>query len=106
MEIESRLQRVERMVLEEPLNILSLTRSHEQTLDFLGRRRLLKSEPICSGCGNLMRLPKKKTKADRCHHRCRGCEVTKSIRYQSIFENSKLSLIEMTRLIFYYFTNG
>jgi len=37
------------MVLEEPLNIFSLTRSHEETLDFLRQRRLLRSEPICSG---------------------------------------------------------
>jgi hypothetical protein len=37
---------------------------------------------------------------------CKGCDLQKSIRYNSFAEEFKCSLMELVRLIFYYFARG
>jgi len=107
MEIESRLDRIERIVSEAPTQILDITRFHDKTLEFLKDSSLLKSEsPICNNCTNQMSLMHNKNKADRFQYRCRSCNIAKTIRYNSIFEGSRLTLIEFTRLMLYYFIEG
>src|SRR5690349_16401291 len=99
MEIESRLERVERAVRDEPTHIMDITRSHGNTVRFLKAKGLLKPDPpSCPDCSNPMRTMRNKNKADRQQHRCRSCNIVKTIRYDSIFQDSKLSLIEFTRL--------
>jgi len=51
--------------------------------------------PLCINYGNQIMKMHNKNKADRLQHRCRPCNVVKTIRYGSIFEGSKLSLIDV-----------
>jgi len=53
-----------------------------------------------------MKKIKNKNKADRCQYRCQPRGLAKSIRYGSVFDASKLSLIELARLIFHFFIDG
>ena len=104
--MESRLARVERRMEEESSNILEITRDHSKTLEFLRSNGLLKDNFMCSLCNNNMRIIKNKNKLDLQQFRCKPCGKAQSIRYDSLFSNSKLSLIEFVRIAFYYFIDG
>ncbi len=101
----SRLASVQEMLLEEE-TILDITRSHEDTLDWLYKKGLLQKEPTCPKCWQKeMKVERDSSKADLQRFRCRIrlCRGTASIRMGSFFEDSKLTLIEYTRIIFHYF---
>ena len=86
-------------------DIYHVTTRHETTLRFLREHNLLKNDVSCDICESQMNIIVNNSKADLEQLRCpvRNCFTTKSIRVQSFFSGSKLSLMELTRLLFYYF---
>jgi len=101
----SRLDSVQ-SVFSQELSILDLTRDQQNTLDWLYQNNLLKRQVVCPKCSmQQLQREREKTKADQMRYRCpvKSCRKTVSIRIGSIFEDSKLTLIESTRLIFHYF---
>lgn len=101
----SRLASVQRRFLEEE-SILDITRDHEKTLSWLVRHNLLKADRRCEQCGyQNMKIERDNSKADLKRFRCGACRKTTSIRMGSFFQDSKLTLMEYTRIIFYYFLN-
>ena len=98
----SRLDSVQSAFSQE-VSILDLTRDHQATIDWLYANNLLKKQVVCPKCSlHQLHIEKDKTKADQMRYRCpdKRCRKTVSIRIGSIFEDSKLTLIESTRLIF------
>ena len=57
----------------------------------------------CEICKKEMKCYKKKKKIDGFVWRCRNCDKTKSIRYKSFFNKSKLHLSQIFLFIFCYF---
>jgi len=101
----SRLESVEAN-FNEDYSILELTRSHEDTVNWLFSKNLLKEKITCVRCfRNMMYKAKDSSKADRFRYRCadQSCRKTASIRTGSFFESSKLTLMEYTRIVFHYF---
>ncbi len=86
-------------------DIYNITTRHQNTIKFLRDHSLLKTQVNCDQCGSKMSLIVNKSKADLEQFRCsrKECGKTKSIRTKSFFENGKLTLMESTRLVFYYF---
>jgi len=104
----SRLQTIQNRFSEEE-TMLDITRHHEITLAWLYGNGLLKRDILCPKCSQAnLKIENDNSKADRRRFRCprTDCRKTASIRTGSIFENSKLTLMEYTRIVFYYFLNN
>ena len=54
--MESRLARIERMIEEDPIHILDITRDHSHALQYIRSHNLLKNSQTCSNCADQMKL--------------------------------------------------
>jgi len=81
MEIESQLDRIEKVVRDGPSQMLDSTRSHDITLTtFLKGYNLLNpASPLCINCENQMTTMHNRNKADYLQHRRHPCNVVKTI---------------------------
>ena len=104
----SRLESVQERLLDADF-ILDLTRKHETTFTWLLSKGLIQDKLICPKCNKYdVKIETDKSKADLKRFRCpdRQCRKAISIRMGSIFESSKLTLMEYTRLAFHYFVKN
>jgi transposase-like protein/IS1 family transposase len=99
----SRLDRIEENVQNRPLSVLEITRSHDLTINWLLEHNLIKRNPPCPSCESRMAIQNDKKQADRQIFKCGRCGKRKSLRYFSVFEGYKLTLIELTSIMFHYF---
>jgi len=99
----SRTNRVERRNLEDDFSILYHTRSLQSTIEWLIHNKLVLTDQTCPSCdGFKMRHVKDNSKADQLKLRCSKCLTTKTFRWNSIFEDHKLTLMELCQIMFHY----
>ena len=89
-----------------PLTLASIGRvifggDAEEQIRFLQQKNLLASSRACS-CGIPMTLGKKNDISDKHIWRCSSCKTTKSIRADSFFSKSKMSLPQWLILIYWW----
>jgi hypothetical protein len=72
------------------------------------QNKLLNLIPHCMKCEMPLQLTLSKSKEnhDGRHYKCLHCSCTKSLRYDSFAEEFKCTLMELCRLLFYYFCRG
>ena len=89
-------------------NIHQLTSTFDATFLWLMRNKLLNVIPDCQTCKEVLVLQMAKQGAnhDGRWYVCNSCELVKLLRYDSFAEEFKCTLMELTRLIFYYFVRG
>ena len=86
--------------------ILKETEKHDTTITLLQRYQLLPPSTIdcIPPCQRLVSLCKDTSKADGLIFKCRnGCGKSRSLRYGTIFENLKITLMEAARILLYYY---
>jgi len=90
-----------------PPTILDITRTHQQTLNWLLQNNLLSRTKNCldENCDGEMHWINDISRADGVIMICSTCAATSTIRRDTVFYNSKLSLMEITRIIFHLFAN-
>ncbi|HRP37607.1 MAG TPA: IS1595 family transposase [Candidatus Dojkabacteria bacterium] len=99
----SRSERIQRRFRDEGDCIIELTRSFNKTIDWLFQNALLKRNTSCPKCLSEMSSKSDKSQFDNFYFLCENCFTKKSIRFRTIFEDSRLTLVESVRLIFHYF---
>jgi hypothetical protein len=73
----------------------------EEIIRYLQQRELLRSNMLCSKCEVEMRW-EVKSDGDGYVWRCQDCHTTRTIRADSFFETSKLSLPQLMKAMFYF----
>jgi len=70
--------------------------------EWLAMHGLLKNEMMCANCNVPCRITSCTRSTDGVQWRCSSCNFTKSIRFQSFFERSHLSLQTLVELIYHW----
>jgi len=106
--IPNRRQQVQNGFAAAAPTILEITRDHETTIETLIDMGLISRRRACvdENCDGRMIWIQDPSKADGYRFRCRHCDATCSIRRDTIFQGSHLSLMELTRIYFHYFLRG
>ena len=83
-------------------DLYKVTRSRESTIKFHRNHRLLATTMTCSKCGSDMKIRSYKKLADEEVFYCpkTKCKATTSIRKFSFFENSRIPLADMLKIIY------
>jgi len=89
---------------------MALTSKHDLCLKWCFDNHLIATRPLCPVCESPMKIVKNLSIIDLCRWEClrrntHNCKGARSIRSNSFFENSKLALQELIRLIFEHFLN-
>jgi len=90
-----------------PPNILEVTRTHNRALTWLTEMEIISEERPCveDGCDGVMTWTVDSNRPDGQIFRCLRCYARCSIRRDTIFEGSRLTLMELARVYFHYFLN-
>jgi hypothetical protein len=76
--------------------------SMESTIHFLQSKNVINPSWNCSRCDRQGSLIKDRTCTDGCIWRCPKCMHKRSLRHESWFAKSNLSLVAITRLVYYW----
>ena len=98
------------MCFERDLEVMRISKSYRRTLRWLVGKGMLPECRNCPTCRLSMRIVNCHTKSkDGLYFKCSRLEcrdVKVSIRESTIFDGNYLTLMEIVRVIFYFFTRG
>jgi transposase-like protein len=100
-----RRQQIEQNFQAAQANVLELTRSHDHILTWLADQGLISRMKRCvtENCQGIMSWKRDTSRPDGYIFNCHVCDAKSSIRRNTLFEGSHLSLMELTRIYFHYF---
>ncbi|XP_053409293.1 uncharacterized protein LOC123527348 [Mercenaria mercenaria] len=83
----------------------SILSDHERLLQYLRDLKIIDGIRNCQQCSKTMKLSKNHAKVDKQEWRCDYCLRVESIRINSIFEKSKLSLRMQMEILYFFATD-
>ena len=79
-----------------------VVQTQENIIEWLARHGLLHNQYMCPNCNVFCRLGARNDRIDSKRWICRSCNFTKSIRADSFFEDSKLTLNQIIDFIYFW----
>lgn len=86
--------------------VLNVTRDNETCISWLASNGLLRNSMLCVHCNVAMAFSNHARSADGKRWYCKGCKGDRSIRHNSFFSLSRLSLPQLVELCYWWSTNA